>query len=82
MDWCHSALLLAIVIFIVSLIIFFKRIAIHATQGNGFYDYNKETNYRQRKMYGAGTDERAWIDRPGNETNVQCPPAYCEQLRV
>lgn len=77
MDLCHYVLVISVIIFIVSLIIFFKRIGEHAINGNGFYDYNKETTWHQRAMYDAGTDKRAWIDKSQNETGKTCPPAYC-----
>ena len=78
MDWCHTALAIAVIIFFISLIIFLKRIEIHAVHGNGFYDYNKMKDIHQRDTYNAGTDKRAWLDRGNNETNLQCPPAYCQ----
>lgn len=74
-DWCHCALAAAIIIFIITLIVFFKRISVHAIQGNGFYDYNKMLDLTERQIYGAGTDKRPWI--MDHETNRQCPPAYC-----
>lgn len=75
MDWRYCGLLVAVVIFIVSLIVFFDRISRHAIDGNGFYDYNQVLRYHQRSWEDSGTPLKPWM--MDHETNKQCPPAYC-----
>jgi hypothetical protein len=80
-DFCYFGLLVAVIVFLISLFVFFDRISRHATEGNGFYDYNRNYDYNQtlilsqRPWEDAGTPVRPWM--MDHETNKQCPPAYC-----
>lgn len=68
--WC-ICLYVAILVFLISLYIFFNRISRHATDGNAFYDYNQELYYGQRQKYDAGTPLRSWMQDHENG-NKKC----------
>ena len=64
----EGLLLVAIIVFVISLVIFLYRISIHAVHGEGYYNYDQTLVYSQRPSLDSGTPVRPWgvTNEPAN----------------